>query len=170
MSILLYWVICLVPGLVPIRVLNSFWFMVSVSHFKTGEIIIKAHPSSFQIMNKVFLIFLKIISMCLKPVLLIQWKKVCLQFCCFWWSLHSPWVQRLLCYETWHIICDWADLNLITSIMDGSWIYGALEPKWCLYQVCFLGVDHKCHCPVFYKIRGRYHCLFRGWGFGPLKV
>ena len=24
-----------------------------------------------------------------------------------------------------------------------------------------------CHCPVYYEIRGRYHCLFRD-GFGPL--
>ena len=28
-------------------------------------------------------------------------------------------------------------------------------------------LQHICHCPVYYEIRGRFHCLFRE-GFGPL--
>ena len=44
-----------------------------------------------------------------------------------------------------------------------------LEERSCqLYRPGVESVEHYvCHCSVFYKIRGRYHCLFKQ-GFGTL--
>ena len=67
---------------------------------------------------------------------------------------------------------NYGNLPLLHQLQIETWTYESLKPKICFCQLCSLelerGAPYICLHPIFYEIRGQYHCIFRE-DFGPLQ-